>query len=294
MITNFTYKPRLYFLLTFAVTFVLWFSGAYFSYQEDGDAMYLAMMLPGLMAPFLISLVMLFLSQSQALKKDFWNRLINPKLINLNMLPVLFLIMPVAVLCSIGISLAFGGTFSQLQFAEEFSFSSGMVPVLLLLIMAASFEELGWRGYAFDSLQSRYTYFTASVVFSVLWSAWHFPLLFVKDSYQFQIYHQNVWYAVNFFVSIIPMGIIISWICIKNNKSVLAAILFHFVINMSQEALGMTQITKCIETFVLFGFTIAIVVYDKDLFFSKKHLLSRTKRTPTHQMENSLDAGVAR
>jgi membrane protease YdiL (CAAX protease family) len=180
--------------------------------------------------------------------------------------------MPFSILVSILLSLPFGGSTSQFQFAEDFSFSSGFVPVLLLLLMAASFEELGWRGYAFDSLQSRYTYFTASIVFSILWSLWHFPLIFVNNSYQYEIFHENIWYGVNFFISIIPMGVIISWICIKNGKSVLAAILFHFIINMSQEVLAITQFTKCIETVVLAVVAAVIIASDKEMFFSTEHL----------------------
>ena len=38
--------------------------------------------------------------------------------------------------------------------------------LLLLLLLAAGFEELGWRGYAFDSLRSRYSYLKAAVVFT--------------------------------------------------------------------------------------------------------------------------------
>ena len=147
------------------------------------------------------------------------------------------------------------------------------MPVLVLLLLAASFEELGWRGYAFDSLQSRYsTYLMASLVFSILWSLWHFPLVFVKDSYQYEIINENLWYGVNFFVSIIPMGVIISWVCIKNGKSVIAAILFHFIINISQELLSMSQMTKCIETVVLMVVAIAIVALDQELFFSPKQI----------------------
>jgi hypothetical protein len=67
------------------------------------------------------------------------------------------------------------------------------------------------------------------------------------------------------------MGIIISWICIKNRKSVFAAILFHFIINMSQEILAITQVTKCIETVVLALCTGIIIWIDRDLFFSKVH-----------------------
>jgi uncharacterized protein len=275
MMSNYRYKPHYFFLITFFVTFSFWFAGAYFSFHSENDGLYMLFMLPGLMAPFLISLVMFLMSKNLNVKKDFLNRLINPRLVELKTLPIFVLLMPLSVLISIVLSLPFGGSLLQFQFAEGFSFSSGFVPVLLLLLLAASFEELGWRGYAFESLQSRYTYFTASLLFSILWSLWHFPLLFVKDSYQYEIFHENIWFAVNFFVSIVPMGIIISWICSKNRKSILAAILFHFIINISQEILNITQMTKCIETMVLIGVAAAIIILDKKMFFSTEHHIAR-------------------
>ena len=275
MITNSPYRPTTFFLTTFAATYSLWFAGAYVSFQDDDSGLYMMLMLPGLMAPFLISLVMILRAQKAELWSDFLNRLINPRLIEVKTLPAILLLMPLAVVFSLFLSLLWGGSLSQFQLAEGFSFSSGFVPVLLLLLLAAGFEELGWRGYAFDSLQSRYSSLVASLVFSLLWSLWHFPLLFVKSSYQYEIFHQNPWYAVNFFVSIIPMGIILSWICLKNQKSILVAILFHFVINLSQEILNITQTTKCIETVVLFAVAGVIVILDKDLFFSQSHLQQR-------------------
>lgn len=277
MIPDYKYNPKAYFIATFIVTYILWFAGAYASFQDDKSGIYMLLMLPGLMAPFLLSLVMIFMSKSSDMKKDFVNRLINIRLMRLKMLPVLLLIMPLTVLASIFLSLPFGGSASQFQFAEGFSFSSGFVPVLLLLLLAAGFEELGWRGYAFDSLQSRYTYFKASLIFSILWSLWHFPLIFVNNSYQYEIFHQNIWFGVNFFISIIPMGVIISWMCIKNGKSVMAAIFFHFVINLSQELLAITQFTKCIETLVLTVVVAVIIALDKELFFSREHLVAEVK-----------------
>jgi membrane protease YdiL (CAAX protease family) len=275
MISHYRYKPLLYFSMTFLATFALWFAGAYVSFFDDTSGLYMFLMLPGLMAQFLISLAMIFLSKDSDLKRDFLNRLFNPKLIQPKMLPMFLLLMPVSVVASIFISLLFGEPVSQLQLAEGFSFSSGFVPVLLLLLLAASFEELGWRGYAFDSLQARYSFFKASIIFSVLWSLWHFPLIFVNNSYQYELINNNIWFAVNFFVSIIPMGIIISWICVKNRKSVIAAILFHFIINISQELLEMTQITKCIQTVLLMAVAAAIVALDKEMFFSREHLAVR-------------------
>lgn len=99
-------------------------------------------------------------------------------------------------------------------------------------------------------------------------------MIFVKDSYQYEIFHENIWFAINFFVSIIPMGIIISWICMKNRKSVIAAIVFHFIINISSEMLNISQVTKCIETIILALVAAALVVLEKEMFFSKKHLIA--------------------
>jgi CAAX protease family protein len=277
MISNYNYKPIFYFFITFLSTYVLWFAGAYVSFQEDISHLYMLLMLPGLMAPFLISVVMIWSSKHSELKNDFFNRLINIRLIRLKMLPAFLFIMPLSVLASIVISLLFGESILQFQLAEGFSFSSGFVPVLLLLLLAATFEELGWRGYAFDSLQSRYNYLAASIIFSLLWSLWHFPLIFVKNSYQYEIFHQNIWFGVNFFISIIPMGIIISWICLKNRKSVIAAIVFHFIINMSQEILEISQVTKCIQTAVLIIVAAMIIALEKEMFLSKAHLPSRMK-----------------
>ncbi|TGE34845.1 CPBP family intramembrane metalloprotease [Desulfosporosinus fructosivorans] len=270
MISIYKYNPKVYFVTTFIITYALWFAGAYVSFQDDISELYMLFMLPGLMAPFLISLGMIATSKDSDLKRDFLNRLINPRLIQLKMLPAFLLIMPLSVLASIVLSLPLGGSISQFQFADGFSFSSGFVPVLLLLLLAASFEELGWRGYAFDSLQSRYNLLTASIMFSIIWSLWHLPLILVNNSYQYEIFHESIWFGVNFYVSIIPMGVIISWICIKNRKSVIAAILFHFIANMSQEILAMSQTTKCIETVVLAVVVAVIVILDKEMFFPIK------------------------
>jgi hypothetical protein len=95
---------------------------------------------------------------------------------------------------------------------------------------------------------------------------------------------ENIWFAVNFFVSIIPMGVIITWICIKNHKSVIAAIAFHFIINMSQELLEITQVTKCIETVLLMAVAAVIITMDREMFFSKTHLCR--SRLPMNQSKN--------
>ncbi len=263
------FKPVHFFGLTYLVTFICWFIAAFISYQPGGETIFVSFLIPGMMAPAIIALCMIRSSGSKEMWKTFINRLCNLRLIKpASFLPIL-LIVPAAVVLSGWISIALGGDPSQLQFAEGFSFSIGMIPSLLVLILAATFEELGWRSYAMDSLRGNRNYFKATLIFAGLWAGWHLPLFFIQGTYQNFIARENLLFAFNFFVSIIPMAVIISWVCQLNTGSILAAILFHFCINMSQEALQITQTTKCIETIILFVVAAIIILLNKKMFFEK-------------------------
>lgn len=266
----YVYRPLKFFLSTYLITWVSWFLAAYFSYQKNGESIYVVLMIPGLIAPFGTALWMILTSKKKQLKKDFVNKLFNIRLIKLSSIPAIFFIMPVTVVISILISILFGQSIDQLQFSKEFSFSVGFAPVLLVLFLAASFEELGWRSYAMDSLRSKHNYFTATLIFAGLWAFWHFPLFFVNNYYQNELIRTNALFAINFMVSVFPMAFIISWLCNKNSGSILIAVLFHFIINISQEALQMGQITKCIETIVLIVIAAIIVIINKKMFFEKQ------------------------
>jgi uncharacterized protein len=266
----YVYKPFKFFLTTYLITWSSWFLSAYFSYQKNTESLYVLFMLPGLIAPFVTALWLITISKNKSLRRDFLNKLSNLRIIKPSTIPFMLLIMPIVVSISILISLLIGQSIDQFSFLNSFSFSAGFVPVLLVLFLAASFEELGWRSYAMDSLRSKHNYFTATLIFGVLWGFWHFPLFFIKDYYQYNILHENIWFAVNFMVSVLPMAFIISWFCQKNHGSITAAILFHFYINLFQEAFQMEQITKCIETAVLIIIAAAIVIMNKEMFFENE------------------------
>ena len=95
------------------------------------------------------------------------------------------------MIVSILISTLFGYSFDQFSVAEEFSFTVGAVPTLLLLLLAACFEELGWRGYAIESLNADRSYFEATAIFGILWSLWHLPMFFIPHSYQAELLEED-------------------------------------------------------------------------------------------------------
>ena len=266
MTRRFNYRGTSYFLSVFVGTFLFWGVGVYMSFSPDWMDYYMLPMLLGLMMPAIIAVVFIWRHPVSEMKHDFIQRLVDVRLIRFGAFLFSLTIMPLSVVFSILISLVFDGSAEQFRVSEDFSFSTGFVPVLALLFMAAVVEELGWRGYGFESLEKGRSFLAASLIFGVLWSLWHLPLVWVNHSYQYEIYLQSPWYAVNFFLSTAVLGVIVSWVCHINQRSILVAILFHYIVNLSQEMLSMTQQTKAIHTIVLIGFVLVIVMSHKALF----------------------------
>lgn len=262
-----TYKPKQFFILIFAVTWTFWFAAPYLGDPINSDPIFLMFMLAGLFTPFTTALYLIFTSKNDALKSTFSNKLFNIKLIKWKTIPLFLILFPASIIISVLISTLFGYSFDQFTIADEFSFSIGGIPTLLVLLLAACFEELGWRGYAVESLNKKFNYFEATAIFGVLWSLWHLPMFFIPESYQAELLQEDFILVINFFVSIIPLAFIISWFCKKNSGSILGAILIHSIVNLSQEFFLVSPYTKCIQTLILIVIAAIFIIVDRNVFF---------------------------
>jgi hypothetical protein len=168
-------------------------------------------------------------SGSAALKHDFWDRLFNLRRVR-PLYAALAVAIPFAVIClSILLSIWLD------QPADQFRLSggAGLIPlVMLALVLAPICEEVGWHGYGADSLREEFGMLPATFLFAALWSAWHAPLVLVPGTYQHELaVMDSEIFVANFFVSIIPAGIIANWFYYKNDRSIAAAILLHAMLN---------------------------------------------------------------
>ena len=226
----------------------------------------------GLIAPAVVSTLFVVLSGSDALKRDLRNKLVGfykVKWLNVFWAVALF---AVIVGLSILLSLAFGQSPEQFAFTEDFSFTGVGIGSALLTILAASIiEEVGWKGYCEDSIGNTMNWFWESMIFGALWSLWHLPLIFIKGTYQAGL-TVNPLYVVNFFVSGIPLGFIITWVYLVSDRSILACMVFHLFVNFMQEKIAMTPETKCVETIVVTAAAAVIVLANREMFFSTRHV----------------------
>ena len=92
------YKPVQFFSIANLITWAAWLTAAYLSYQQNSESsrLFSILILAGLFPPFATALGMIFTSNSKELKRNFYDRLFNLKLIKLSSLPAIFLIMPLA------------------------------------------------------------------------------------------------------------------------------------------------------------------------------------------------------
>jgi len=266
---SYTYKPVQFFLIAILFTWATWFTAAYLSYQpgSTSNRLFSILELLGLFGPLVAALWMIFTSNSKELKQNFFDKLLNLKLIKLSSIPAIFLIMPLAVVISVLIShLFFGRSLDQLRIVKLAP--SGLIPLPVMFFGAALLEELGWKGYGVDSLRGRRTFFKTTLIYAVLWVSWHIPLFFINNYYHNTLIRTNPLFALNFIVSVIPAAFIINWLWYKNSGSILTAILFHAMANF-QGILQMGEVAKNIEAIVLIVFAIIIVTLNKKMFFGE-------------------------
>lgn len=264
---QYRYRPVLFFAMAYLFTWIFWIPAIF-----TPESVSPILMLLGLIAPAAVSTVFILASGSDALKQDLKNKIVGfYKVKWLNVLWAV-IVFAMVIVCSILLSLLFGQSIGQFSFTKDFSFTGvGIAGAFLTIALASIIEEVGWKGYCEDSIGNYMNWFRESLIFGVLWSLWHFPLLFIRGTYQASLM-VNPLYAINFFVSGIPMGFVITWVYLASDRSILACMIFHFFVNFMQEKIAMTQETKIVETVVITLVTVIIVLAKKDMFFETRHV----------------------
>jgi membrane protease YdiL (CAAX protease family) len=101
-----------------------------------------------------------------------------------------------------------------------------LAPVFFIIyFFAAACEELGWTGYAIDSLQNRWGALTASLILGVVWQIWHI----IGD---LQAGNSLIWIIWHSLYSV-ALRILIVWMYNNTGMSVFAATLVHTMDNVS-------------------------------------------------------------
>ena len=273
-------KPGLFYLLSTILPWTFWFAAGYISHLPSNaeSNMNIAIMLAlvGLVSPMIIAF--LLMNHNPDLRKDFYNRFFNFKTINPLYIFLTFSIMLASILIAMAISLLFGYNPNQFVITGHFSFTSGVLPVWFLLIIAPIFEELAWHSYGTDCLRNKFNLFYTSLIFGAYWAFWHVPLSTIKDYYQANLVESGWIYSLNFVVSIIPFVLIMNWLYYKTKRNILLPIVFHITAVFFNEIFATHPDSKIIQTILLLIIAGYLTIKDKKFFFSKDLSLLNEKK----------------
>jgi membrane protease YdiL (CAAX protease family) len=260
---SYLYRPVLFFVATFVATWVPWLIGAYLARDPGRQGSMSPFGYVGLLGPLVVSLALIVFSRSRTLKADFRRRF-DPRRIRPAYLGVA-VAMPVGLMyLGILVSLLVGESVDQLGISRDANLV-GMI--VLAMILAPIIEEISWRGYGVDSLRAKLGGLSSALLFGVLWSLWHLPLVLLPGTYQHELATiGDPLFLANFFVSAVPAAILANWLYYRNGRSILIGVLFHAAANASAELLSATQITKCIVTVLWLVVAVVVLVADRTTF----------------------------
>jgi membrane protease YdiL (CAAX protease family) len=117
-------------------------------------------------------------------------------------------------------------------------------------------EEPGWRGYALDGLQARHSALGGSLIVGVVWMAWHLPLFFIDGTWQAERLGVGTLLFWLWMINVIVESVLYTWIYNNTGRSILAAILFHFVGNAFGELFAISPQAEIYST----GLSVAAVL----------------------------------
>lgn len=253
-------SPWIYFLATFIWSGV--FGGLAILMDVSMEtAEGLVLVLLAALGPMVTGIAFTYLTRDKEGRRDYWKRVISFNRIPARWYLVILLFVPIlnglAALLDMLIG-GTGGTWGETAL-NALTSPSSIIPSILFATLFPFIEELGWRGYVLDRLQEKHNALISSLILGIVWSLWHLPTFFIRDSYQASLGIGTLAFWL-FFAGIIPLTFIFTWIYNNTNRSTLAVILFHAMVNFTGELFTLTERADNLTIGLWFVSAIAVTV----------------------------------
>ncbi|WP_123056250.1 CPBP family intramembrane glutamic endopeptidase [Virgibacillus profundi] len=146
--------------------------------------------------------------------------------------------------------------------------SPGLLLIAFLdsLVRGPLGEELGWRGYALNELQKKYSPLRSALIVGVLWGLWHIPLWFATGYTGVSL----IKYILLFMIGILSFSIIVT-LFYNLNKNLVIPIVIHQLFNYSLVVIK-GDLLDIIVYVMLSYFVVAlilIVINPKEILYKK-------------------------
>jgi uncharacterized protein len=214
--------------------FVFWGPLAFFkvpaiSFVSDvrGPAWAIALFLIGPFVPSLLAIYLTWRKEGEPGLRSLGRRILQFKL-GWRWYAVTFLIVIAGTVGQVLIYKFIGNPFDAHVFVAQLG------SFLPLLILGPLSEELGWRGYALDRLQTRWNALVSSLIIGLVWSLWHLPLFLIPGTSQ----HEMGVPFIGFLIKLTSSSVL--YTCLYNNtrRSLWSAILLHWLYTYAAQVMS--------------------------------------------------------
>jgi membrane protease YdiL (CAAX protease family) len=242
---DFMKKPRflnvwLFFASVYLVSFLLYMP-ILVSGQGVSTPLNKALMAAVTFVPSVMGVLFVYLTKGSEERRDFWRRAYRWPHRRTKMAITGILLMPLITLTSFMISSYLAGTGYSLAYAARVftDWKALLVYLFVELTFGALSEELGWRGYALDELQSRWSALRSGLVLGFIWAFWHTPAFLIPGLSQYEMGGVSSWPYISFILSVAMGSVLITWVYNNTGRSILVAgFLMHFSQNATFILLG--------------------------------------------------------
>lgn len=257
-------RPFLFLAIALGWTWLFWWLAAFFA-QPLGIGWIIPVSIGGI-GPLLAALFVLYRYHDRSAQNAFWRRLFKVSQMRRRGLIIALLLAPALMLLAMFTDAAMTGawrhTISPSLLSPPWAF---LTLAIFLLLFGPVPEELGWRGYGQEYLQRRQSVLVAAIILGIVWALWHLPLFWIEGSY----HARKGPFSIEFWrysLGLIPHAILMAWVYNVAGRSILAAVLMHFMVNFVGEAIDSPDVVSWYRSFwELVLVAVVLVVWGRQL-----------------------------
>jgi len=215
----------------------------------------------GSLSPLLGGVLMIRRTEGRPGLRELWNRITNVRRIPAHWYAVIFLLYPTLTVVAAGIAWVTGTSAQPLDptsTVERLANPLSLFAFFGFTIGAGLVEETGSTGFFLDRLIAIWSPVTAGLISGVVWASWHVPLFLMEGYFGQASIQPIVW---RYFATFVFLETLYAWIYDNTERSVLAAVLFHLMINLPGEALAPSQTVRWYTFYLLIGVTVVVAIW---------------------------------
>ena len=224
----------------------------------------------GGLGPPLAAILLLYRIHPAGERRDYWRRVVDARRIGPVWYVVIFLLPLLLNVLGILTGVLLGSSLPSFESADGLLANPlSILPFAAVVLLFGPLpEELGWRGYALDGLQERRSALAASLILGAIWTLWHWPQFFMRDSYigeTFPLGSAVFW--VGWVLPTVAYSVVYTWIYNRTRSVLLCMILhgaFNAAIGLFPASLDVLQrwtyvSLLCVQVATLLVFVLALV-----------------------------------